>query len=248
MVKRRFVSGVEPRARGVGFRRALLLVARLGAARVRAKDAPLSRRRRRGRRARRGPPRSSAAARRRRRGSIPGERVAARRPAGIRAGRRRRGFGGGRRVLGGGDAQIGAGGDKKASRRSRERVREPSRCSASGGGPSSALLLRRPGVGARVARAYASRRRASRRDAQCVSDVYGHLRGGAAALPASGGDERARARVCGATAAAPRRRRRGRRRWLGEADERRRAVMGAGRAVAPAQGRPAMVKSTTRFL
>jgi hypothetical protein len=35
----------------------------------------------------------------------------------------------------------------------------------------------------------------------------------------------------------------------GEADERRRAVMGAGRAVAPAPaGRPAMVKSTTRFL
>ena len=35
----------------------------------------------------------------------------------------------------------------------------------------------------------------------------------------------------------------------GEADERRRAVMGAGRAVAPEQaGRPAMVKSTTRFL
>jgi len=36
---------------------------------------------------------------------------------------------------------------------------------------------------------------------------------------------------------------------VSEADERRRAVMGAGRAVAPAPaGRPAMVKSTTRFL
>ena len=80
MVKRRFVSGcVEPRARGVGFRRALLLVARLGAARVRAKDAPRAAGGGETTRCARRRANAPAAASPSGGGSIPGERVAARR-------------------------------------------------------------------------------------------------------------------------------------------------------------------------
>ena len=136
---------------------------------------------------------------------------------------------------------------KKASRRSRERVREPSRCSASGGGPSSASSFAdpvsapgspehtRPGVAAGTRSASPTSTAISaeaRRRFQQAAATSAHARAFAAPPPphlaavAAGGGVSS-----------------------GEADERRRAVMGAGRAVAPAQeGRPAMVKSTTRFL
>ena len=252
MVKRRFVSGVEPRARrwippSASPRRASC------AARVRAKDAIRFRsgRRRRGtttrcrgfpcfvERAGQAPPAAEVRSARRAR-----RRAATRRhPCWTSPARFR--------VAGAFSAAEMRRSGREATKSSLDAPRpmDANQCSSVEVlprlRPPSPTRCRRPGRPAsiRVAPASIAPGRAVRLRRLRPSP---RRRGGASSKRRRRARTRAR---CGATAAAPRRARTTRRDGPARRTSGGAAVMGAGRAVAPAQeGRPAMVKSTTRFL